>query len=345
MGFGGGGSSQTRPHTHDSNIANDGGALQFNNVTQATMGAGDITYSDGNHLQILNLGGAGQVLGVSGAAPAWITNTSNPLVKVSKTFADISSGEIDIYTLPQDAALVNVYADITTVFDLSTGVTVGDAGDDNGFLEASDFTAGTGLTGATRGQYVQTFKTMRSTTGTTAIKAYNFSSGIQTCYGQGVVADGNTSAGNAISNVYATGAAPVGFNVASCTFNMKTTDPAHSNLLYATIWNSAGVLQDTSTNGINNNTLNSGSYTQMVFTFAGTHTLADGDRIAVFNTNGSGNLRQAQEGGFVGANPAMEEYQGGSWNGPNTAYQIEQCVTTTQSDSQGEVDFYLQVVD
>ena len=53
MGFSGGGGGQTLAHTHDSSIANDGGALQFNNVTQGSMAAGDITYSDGNHLQIL----------------------------------------------------------------------------------------------------------------------------------------------------------------------------------------------------------------------------------------------------------------------------------------------------
>ena len=344
MSFGGGGSGALPNHEH-TNIALDGGPLDFVNTTIASLTANSMTYSDGAALQELTIGADAQVLGVSGGAPTWITNTSNPLVKVTKTFADISSGEIDIYTLPQDAALVNVYADIITAFDLSSGVTVGDAGDDNGFLESSDFTAGTGLTGATRGAYVTTFKTMRSTSGTTAIKAYNFSSGIQSCFGQGVVADGNTTPGSAIANTYATGAAPVGFGISGCTFNSKTTDATHSNLLYATIWNAAGVLQDTSTNGINNNTLNAGSYTEMVFTFAGTHTLADGDRIALFNTNGSGNLRQAQEAGFVGANPAMTEYQGGAWQAPNTAYQIEQCVTTTQADTQGVVDFYLQVVD
>ena len=290
-------------------------------------------------------GSIGEVLTATATdIPVWSANTSNPLIKISKTFADISSGEIDLYTLPQDAALTNVYADITTVFNLSSGVTIGDPGDDDGFLQASDWTAGTGLTGATRGTYVTTFKTMRSTSGTTAIKAYNFNSGVQSCFGQGTVSDGNTSPGNAISNMYSSGSPPVGYGIASVTFNCKTTDPTHSNLLSATIYNSGGVLQQTSSNSINNNTLNSGSYTQMVFTFPGTHTLANGDRIALFNTNGSGNLRQAQEGGFVGANPAMEEYQGGSWNGANTAYQIEQCVTTTQSDTQGEVDVYLQVV-
>jgi len=173
MGFGGGGSGALPNHEH-TNIPLSGGPLDFANTTIASLTANSMTYSDGVALQELTIGSDAQVLAVSGGAPRWITNTSNPLVKVTKTFADITALEMDIYTLPQDAALVNVYTDITTVFDISTAVTIGDAGDDNGFQEASDFTSGTGLTSATRGAYVTSFKTMRSTSGTTAIKAYNF---------------------------------------------------------------------------------------------------------------------------------------------------------------------------
>jgi len=71
---------------------------------------------------------------------------------------------------------LNVWTDITTVFDISTAVTIGDTSDENGFIETADWTSGTGLTDATRGAYVTSFKTMRSTSGTTAIKAYNFTS-------------------------------------------------------------------------------------------------------------------------------------------------------------------------
>ncbi len=78
MGFSGGGGSQTLPHTHDSNIANDGGALQFNNVTQGSMGAGDVTYSDGNHLQVLTYPAvpAGETLTAAAAstAPSWVSS-------------------------------------------------------------------------------------------------------------------------------------------------------------------------------------------------------------------------------------------------------------------------------
>jgi len=171
MSFGGGGSGALPNHEH-TNIALDGGPLDFVNTTIASLTANSMTYSDGAALQELTIGADAQVLGVSGGAPTWITNTSNPLVKVSKTFADIAGGEIDIYTLPQDAALCNVYADITTVFDIATSVTIGDAADEDGFAQAVDFTASTGLTDAVRGAYVTSFKTMRSTSGTTDIKAY-----------------------------------------------------------------------------------------------------------------------------------------------------------------------------
>lgn len=80
MGFSGGGGSQTLPHTHDSNIANDGGALQFNNVTQGSMAAGDITYSDGNHLQTLAYPAipAGETLSAPAlsTAPSWAAGGS-----------------------------------------------------------------------------------------------------------------------------------------------------------------------------------------------------------------------------------------------------------------------------
>ena len=175
MGFSGGGSNVTKAHTHDSTVVQDGGALAAN-VTQFGLTNGSILVSDGSNIQELGIGSSAEVLAVSGGTPAWIANTANPLIKVTKTYADIAAFEMDIYTLPQDSALVNVYTDITTVFDLSTGVTIGDAGDDNGFTQATDWTAGTGLTDATRGAYVTSFKTMRSVSGTTAIKAYNFSS-------------------------------------------------------------------------------------------------------------------------------------------------------------------------
>jgi len=177
LGFNGGGGGALPAHQHSS-LPLQGGPLDLANVTIGSLSNGSLTFSNGTALQELNIGAGAQVLGVSGGAPAWITNTSNPLIKVTKTFADIVAADLDmdVYTLPQDSALVNVWADITTVFDLSTAVTIGDGGDDNGFQEATNWTSATGLTDATRGAYVTSFKTMRSTSGTTAIKAYNFTS-------------------------------------------------------------------------------------------------------------------------------------------------------------------------
>ena len=47
MAFSGGGSNILKPHTHDSNVLQDGGNLNFQNVTQGNMSAGSITYSNG----------------------------------------------------------------------------------------------------------------------------------------------------------------------------------------------------------------------------------------------------------------------------------------------------------
>ena len=62
MGFSGGGSNILKPHTHDSNILQDGGNLNFQGVTQGNLSAGSVTYSDGSNLQELVLGNAGDQL-------------------------------------------------------------------------------------------------------------------------------------------------------------------------------------------------------------------------------------------------------------------------------------------
>lgn len=76
MGFSGGGSNVLKPHTHDGSIAQDGGSLNANNITQMGMGAGDVMYSDGNHLQILAYPGvpAGETLTAAAAStsPSWV---------------------------------------------------------------------------------------------------------------------------------------------------------------------------------------------------------------------------------------------------------------------------------
>jgi len=73
LGFSGGAAGQTKPHTHDSLIVNDGGSLNFDNITQASLTAGDITFSDGTHLQRLAIGNPSDSLVVNGGgtAPEW----------------------------------------------------------------------------------------------------------------------------------------------------------------------------------------------------------------------------------------------------------------------------------
>lgn len=98
MGFSGGGSSQTKPHTHDSLIVNDGGSLNFDNVTQGSLTAGDITYSDGVHLQRLPIGGVGDSLIVNGAGtlPEWGAGSdphnSGMVITYAGTNASIPAG-------------------------------------------------------------------------------------------------------------------------------------------------------------------------------------------------------------------------------------------------------------
>ena len=74
MGFNGGGGAQLTNHVHD-NTPLQGGPLNFNNTTIAGMSQGDITYSDGNALQVLAAPGvpAGEVLTFPAAAtaPSW----------------------------------------------------------------------------------------------------------------------------------------------------------------------------------------------------------------------------------------------------------------------------------
>ena len=73
MGFSGGGSNVLKPHNHDGTVVQDGGPLDFSNVTQAQLNSGDTTYSDGAHLQQLPIGNPADVLTVSGGnLPSWV---------------------------------------------------------------------------------------------------------------------------------------------------------------------------------------------------------------------------------------------------------------------------------
>jgi len=171
MGFSGGGSNVTKAHTHDSTVIQDGGSLAAN-ATQFGLTNGSLLFSDGSNIQELGVGVTAQILGVSGGTPAWVSSVAaSTLTKVTKDYTDVAGGSLTIYSLPADEALVNIFTDITTVWDGSTtAVMVGDAADDNGFSETADWQS-LGLTDATRGAYISGFKGMRSTSGTTDIVA------------------------------------------------------------------------------------------------------------------------------------------------------------------------------
>ena len=345
MGFSGGGSNITKAHTHDSTVVQDGGSLAAN-VTQFGLTSGSILYSDGSNIQELSVGAGAQVLGVSGSLPAWITNTSNPLIKVTKSYTDITALEMDIYTLPQDAALVNIWTDITTVFTLSAGVTIGDAGDDNGFIEAADWTSGTGLTDATRGVFVTSFKTMRSTSGTTAIKAYNFTSGGSTFTQNDE--DGSQDLYPAtnrtqVGQLFQAGQILVGEDVTKASFWIRDNIGGATGTVTAFIRQNDGTLVASSTTNLDATTL-TGSFVEYSFDFPST-TIAADDMIMLSSASVGTNIIQVQQDTGNLANG--EEWEQ-SWGTYAQVLNKKMRMTVTYavtSETQGAVDFYLQVVD
>lgn len=115
MGFSGGGSNILLPHTHDGTVSQDGGPLNFNNITQSQSAAGEVFFSDGVHLQQLAYPAvpAGETLTAAAAsvAPSWqaasgavyqllgTTELAAPAAEISLTwpsvsFADVASVEI-----------------------------------------------------------------------------------------------------------------------------------------------------------------------------------------------------------------------------------------------------------
>jgi len=70
MGFSGGGSNVLKPHKHDGTVVQDGGSLDFDNITQADLTAGDVIFSNGTHLQRLAIGTPAQQIKVNAGATA-----------------------------------------------------------------------------------------------------------------------------------------------------------------------------------------------------------------------------------------------------------------------------------
>lgn len=98
MGFSGGGSSQTKPHTHDGTAINDGGSLNLNNVTQGSLTQGDVTFSDGVHLQRLAIGAPASTMVVNGAgtAPEWGSAAATPYTFLDYFEQTVSGVSMDL---------------------------------------------------------------------------------------------------------------------------------------------------------------------------------------------------------------------------------------------------------
>lgn len=345
MGFGGGGGSL--PNHEHTNIALDGGPLDFSNTTIASLSANSMTYSDGAALQELTIGADAQVLGVSGSTPTWITNTSNPLVKVTKTFSDISSGSLEIYTLPQDSALCNIWADITTVFDQSTSVTIGDSADNDGFQQATDWTAGTGLTDATRGTYITSFKTMLSTSGNTDIKAYNF--GSSSLFDQpleGTARGFNNGGGRVeLAQQFNAGHVLVGTTIHNVTFKIGNIAGGPTGTMSCYIREADGTLIATSPDTVDMTTLTV-AYQTFNFSFPNT-ALAATDMITIAGSfTNAGTTDQRTQGTEMTNGKLYATSTVGSGYAQLVGEEMTMSVSyDLTTDTQGAVDFYLQVVD
>ena len=322
----------TRAHKH-SILASDGGFLAEGTTGLSGGNSGEVLTSDGTNI------------------PVWSANTANPLIKVTKTFADITALEIEIYTLAEDSAICNIWTDITTVFDVSTAVEIGTTADPNGFQESTDWTAGTGLTDATRGVYITSFKNMLSTSGTTAIKASGFTT---TGGGGSTFVQSNTDNSRTLSSpnyaelaqLYQTGQVLIGEDVCKASWFMRNTGSGAVGNIKAYIRQSDGTLVATSTTLLDSSTI-TGSYLEYTFEFPATTMLANymiclnvadlstGDiTVQIWNTNIANGLLYLEEfGSYV---LKTNESATGT---------ITYACTAVVGDTQGVVDFYLQVVD
>jgi len=115
MGFSGGGANILKPHTHDSNIVQDGGNLDFKNITQGDLSAGSVTYSNGSHLQELvkPVTPANEVLtfATSATAPSW--NSAASFLELLDVHT--ATGTESTYTLTKDISFDD-YSNILVIF-------------------------------------------------------------------------------------------------------------------------------------------------------------------------------------------------------------------------------------
>jgi len=144
MGFSGGGSNVLLPHTHDGTVVQDGGPLDFNNITQSQSAAGEVFYSDGAHLQQLAYPAvpAGETLTAAAlsSSPSWTAaaaGVNNRVILDSQTFTASTTSTITF--TPGTPIDDSVYQKIQIVF---TGNGLGNS------IDRAMFRLDSGLTNA-----------------------------------------------------------------------------------------------------------------------------------------------------------------------------------------------------
>lgn len=314
-------------------MASDGGYLD-EGVTGITGGSvGEILTNDGTDI------------------PVWSANTANPLIKISKTYADISSLELELFTLGEDSVLQNVFTDITTVFDVSTAVTIGDSADADGFVQTADFTSSTGLTNASRGVYVTNWQGMRSTSGNTVIKAYGFSTtgGSGSTFSQ-LSTDNNENlypptGRTEVGQSYQTGQVLIGEDVCKASFFIRRVGST-TGTLRAYVRDTTGVLVATSSTTIDASTLTT-SYVEHEFLFSDVEIL--NNYMITLNSDDllTGQVDMESLNADITDGLCYMKIAG-VWSQIITCaikMNVTYACTPVVGDTQGEVDFYLQVVD
>ena len=121
MGFNGGGGGQLLNHEHDGTLALDGGPLDFKNITQSSMSAGSLCFSDGAHLQERAIGAASDVLTVAGGVPTWAPHGVYPVMELLATYTEVAGGTSNVTIAISPAVDISTeYSELIVVTNLYT---------------------------------------------------------------------------------------------------------------------------------------------------------------------------------------------------------------------------------
>ena len=115
MGFSGGGSNVLKSHRHDGTVVQDGGSLDFNNITQSNSSAGQIFYSDGVHLQQLAYPAVpnNETLTAVAAStePSWVAGGGSPIwTDGGSDVSAVSVSDLTVSAIPAHDVLQVVFS-------------------------------------------------------------------------------------------------------------------------------------------------------------------------------------------------------------------------------------------